>query len=81
MNSHTTIKSDAWGFGGKPAKADDSPADKLLRVVDAGLCGVIFVAPYFFGGRHDMGRLLLVSFIAVTAIAWFIRQAMLPAAR
>lgn len=53
----------------------------LLRVVDAGLCGVIFIAPYFFGGRHDMGRLLLVSIIAVTACAWFARQALLPAAR
>lgn len=56
-------------------------ADVLQYVVDAGLCGIIFVAPYFFGGRHDLGRLLLVSMIAVTAVAWFARQAMLPAAR
>jgi O-antigen ligase/tetratricopeptide (TPR) repeat protein len=49
--------------------------------VDLGLCGVIFVAPYFFGGRHDFGRLVFVALVAATAVAWFTRQAMLPAAR
>lgn len=53
----------------------------LLRVVDAGLCGVIFIAPYFLGGRHDFGRLVFVGLVAVTAVAWFARQAMLPTAR
>ena len=79
--AHTSPKNDGWGFGSRPVVSDRPAADVLLRVVDAGLCGVIFVAPYFFGGRHDMGRLLLVSIIAVTATAWFIRQSMLPVAR
>src|SRR5438270_411786 len=69
------------GLSRRPAKDSQPAADALLRVVDAGLCGVIFIAPYFFGGRHDLGRLLLVSIIVVTATAWFLRQAMLPLAR
>ncbi len=81
MTLSATPKSDGWGIHRQPANVGQPAADVLLRVVDAGLCGVIFVAPYFFGGRHDMGRLLLVSIIAVTATAWFARQAMLPAAR
>jgi hypothetical protein len=52
----------------------------LLHVVDGGLIGIIGIAPYFFGGRHDVGRLLLVSLIAITSAAWFLRQAMLPQA-
>jgi tetratricopeptide (TPR) repeat protein len=64
-----------------PAGADSPVTAHLLRVVDLGLCGVIFVAPYFFGGRHDLGRLVLVSLIGATAAAWFVRQALLPAAR
>jgi len=64
-----------------PASDDPPLANHLLRVVDVGLCGVILVAPYFFGGRHDFGRLILVSLIALTSAAWFVRQALLPAAR
>src|SRR5262245_52039343 len=56
-------------------------SDALLRVVDAGLIGINCVAPIFFGGRHDFGRLVLVSLIGVTATAWFIRQALLPGAQ
>ena len=46
----------------------------LLRVVDLGLAGVIFVAPLFLGGRHPLGKLVLVSLICVTALAWLARQ-------
>lgn len=46
-----------------------------LQIVDFGLVGVIFVAPLFFGGRHDLGRFVLVLLCAVTASAWSIRQA------
>jgi O-antigen ligase/tetratricopeptide (TPR) repeat protein len=70
----------SWGARSQPASGAALPS-ALLRVVDAGLCGVIFVAPYFFGGRHDLGRLVFVSIVAVTAVAWFLRQALLPAAR
>jgi len=69
----------SWG-GGHTADERRSCAENLLSVVDAGLLGVIFIAPYFFGGRHDVGRLVLISLIAVTAAAWFIRQTILPAA-
>jgi O-antigen ligase/tetratricopeptide (TPR) repeat protein len=69
----------SWGSNAR--KVEQTSAASLLRVVDAGLCGIVFVAPYFFGGRHDVGRLVFVSFVAVTAVAWFARQATLPSAR
>lgn len=53
-----------------------APSDRwLLSVVDAGLAGVLCIAPMFFGGRHDLGRLVFVSLVAVTAVAWFLLQA------
>lgn len=51
-------------------------SDWLLQIVDAGFAGVICVAPFLFGGRHDLGRLVLVILIGVTALAWFTRQAL-----
>ncbi len=70
-----------WGSNARSADNGAALTKSLQRVVDSGLCGVIFVAPYFFGGRHDLGRLVFVSLIAVTATAWFARQALLPASR
>ena len=59
----------------------DTAAHQLLGIVDASLCGIIFVAPYFLGGRHDLGRLVFVMLVAMAAAAWFTRQALLPSAR
>ena len=79
--SITSTTANPWAAPRAAARDDPPLANHLLRVVDFGLCGVIFVAPYFFGGRHDLGRLVLVSLIALTAAAWFTRQALLPTAR
>ena len=49
-------------------------AETCLRVVDAGFCGTIFIAPLFFGGRHDLGRFVFVVFACITALAWCCRQ-------
>jgi O-antigen ligase/tetratricopeptide (TPR) repeat protein len=69
------------GWGTPVASAEGGAVGNfLLRVVDFGLIGVICVAPFFFGGRHDLGRLVLVSLIAVTSSVWFLRQAMLKEA-
>jgi tetratricopeptide (TPR) repeat protein/O-antigen ligase len=68
------------GWNQETASGSSAIADTMRQVVDLGLCGVIFVAPYFFGGRHDLGRLVLVSIVAVTAIAYFARQTMLATA-
>ena len=57
-----------------PAQDATSLDSWLLSIVDLGLAGVIFVAPYFFGGRHDLGRLVFVALVAVTAAAWWLRQ-------
>lgn len=61
----------------KPPHREDSDLIQrgLLGVVDLGLASVICIAPFIFGGRHDMGRFVFVSLVAVTAAAWFIRQA------
>ncbi len=75
-------------FGVTRSRADQlsvgargAAAHQLLALVDASLCGIIFVAPYFFGGRHDLGRLVFVLLTAIAATAWFTRQALLPSAR
>jgi O-antigen ligase/tetratricopeptide (TPR) repeat protein len=46
----------------------------LLRIVDLGICGLIFVAPLFFGGRHGLGRFVLVLLASGTALAWLVLQ-------
>ncbi|QEG36653.1 O-antigen ligase family protein [Bythopirellula goksoeyrii] len=46
----------------------------LLKTVDLGLGAIIFVAPHLFGGRHPLGRLVIVALCVATAIAWFARQ-------
>jgi O-antigen ligase/tetratricopeptide (TPR) repeat protein len=52
----------------------------LLRVVDAGLAGCIFVVPFLIGGRHPVGRLALVTLAVVVAVAWAVRQCVLSEA-
>lgn len=74
----TTAQDVPWWQNAPVASKSRRPSEMFLLMVDAGLCGVIFVAPYFFGGRHDLGRLVLVLLIALTAAAWFFRQALLP---
>lgn len=80
MHRSSSTKSAAWG--GSPAAHAERLAsyDLLLRVVDGGLCGITCVAPFFFGGRHDLGRLVFVVLVAVVSTAWFARQALLPIA-
>jgi O-antigen ligase len=46
----------------------------LLRIVDCGLCGVIFVVPLLMGGRSALGQLVLSALASVVACAWFLRQ-------
>ncbi len=49
-------------------------AAHCLRLVDAGFLGILFIAPLFFGGRHDFGRLVFVLLSIVVALAWCGRQ-------
>lgn len=53
----------------------------LLQLVDAGLIGVIFLAPLFMGGRGDIGRLVYVTFVFSTAVCWIVRQCLPTVAR
>jgi len=63
-----------------PLLVTDSPTHvervrgTLLKIVDLGIWGLIFVAPLFFGGRHGLGRFVLVLLASGTALAWLILQ-------
>lgn len=57
-------------FGGDAVDLDSF----LLHVVDAGLAGCILVIPWFLGGRHAAGQLVLVALAATVATAWACRQ-------
>lgn len=46
----------------------------LLRAVDFGILGVVFLAPLFMGGRHPVGELVYVALVAITATAWCARK-------
>jgi O-antigen ligase len=48
----------------------------LLRVVDGGLAGVIFLVPLLMGGRHAIGQLALTIFAVTAALAWAVRQSL-----
>ncbi len=51
-----------------------STADRLLLgVVDGGMGAIIFAAPYFMGGRHPLGQLVVVLLAVVVAVAWMVR--------
>jgi O-antigen ligase/tetratricopeptide (TPR) repeat protein len=45
-----------------------------LNLVDASIAGVIFVGPHLFGGRHFLGRFVILACCVVAAVAWFSRQ-------
>ena len=49
-------------------------AGVCLRVFDACLLGILFLAPLFFGGRHPLGRSVFIVFAGVAGVAWFLRQ-------
>jgi len=54
--------------------AERSVGFLLLQIVDIAFLGIIFIAPYFMGGRHPLGRFVFVVFVVVLAFAWFTHQ-------
>ncbi|MCA9237599.1 MAG: O-antigen ligase family protein [Planctomycetales bacterium] len=54
--------------------ASERLAAQALAATDAGLAGVVFVAPLFLGGRHDIGRFLFAAFVALTAVSWAVHR-------
>ena len=46
----------------------------LLKIVDGGLAGCIFLVPLLLGGRQALGQLVLVALAVIVASAWIIRQ-------
>ena len=80
-NRHELTTASAGMDDGPPGTGPGGPlAARLLAAVDAGLVATTCAAPMVFGGRHDLGRLVFVSLVGLTAIAWFARQSLLPKA-
>ncbi len=46
----------------------------LLKIVDGGLAGCIFLVPLLMGGRQALGQLALVTLAVAAALAWILRQ-------
>ncbi|MCH8840107.1 MAG: hypothetical protein IH831_05410, partial [Planctomycetes bacterium] len=74
MRSEKAISRNWLSSDKRPAATNFSVEAICLQIVDFGLMGIIFVAPLFFGGRHDLGRFVLVLLCVVIAVAWSIRQ-------
>ena len=50
----------------------------LNRIVDGGLASILFIAPLAMAGRFAVGRLILVTLIGITAIAWGMTRVLSP---
>jgi hypothetical protein len=59
----------------KPGAAGGRVEAALLKIVDGGMAGVIFIVPWIMGGRDAIGQLILATLAVLTALAWFVRQA------
>ncbi|MGB6041989.1 MAG: O-antigen ligase family protein [Pirellulales bacterium] len=63
---------------GIPLPTEKSDADQpntwLTHACDFALMGVIFVAPYFMGGRHPLGQLVFVLFVVLFAVTWLVQK-------
>lgn len=77
-----TRQNTGWSLGSRaaPTRWTDRAAAQWLVAVDAGLAATFCLAPFVFGGRHDLGRLVFVAVVALTAVAWSLRQSLLPQA-
>ncbi len=58
----------------KGASHESSVSAALLTTVDVGLGAIIFIGPHLLGGRHPLGRFVIVTLSVVIAIAWFARK-------
>ena len=69
----------AWGasYGG----ATETLQRWSLRTSDAALAGLLFAAPLWLGGRHDLGRFVYATLCVVAATAFCLHQALQRKAR
>ncbi len=52
----------------------DRAAAACLKIVDYSMWAIVFVGPHLFGGRHLLGRFVILSLCVVASVAWFARQ-------
>ena len=74
MHSSSVFSSQHSSMAKPQALSELSLSAACLKIVDYGIGAIIFIAPMFFGGRHDLGRGIFISLVAVVSVAWFIRQ-------
>jgi len=73
-----------WTASKRPHSARStasSAADWCLSIVDWGIAAIVLVAPFFFGGRHLLGRFVFIALTCIVSIAWLTHQAMKRDAR
>ena len=62
-------------------RSNETPSEAVaavcLKIVDACLLGIIFVAPLFLGGRDAFGRMLFIVLGCTSGVAWLVRQSLL----
>lgn len=58
------------GFG-----SATSDASKSVEMVDLVLLAILLIAPLFFGGRDDLGRLALVAMASTAGLVWLWSEA------
>jgi len=66
-SDHRQNAASAGWSGGEPWPA-------TLKVVDAGLLAIYWLAPFFMAGRQAFGQLMLCVLASLTAIAWCVHQ-------
>ncbi len=72
MESHLGFKGSTSAASG--GRREGKLETLLLRTVDGGLAGAIFVVPLLLGGRQALGQLVLVALAVAAALAWAVRR-------
>src|SRR5690242_7221511 len=55
-------------------ESDNPIVQALSTVVDVGLIGIPMAAPWFMGGRHPLGELVIVLLAVVVSLAWLVAR-------
>ena len=69
----TELHLSSWG---QPRRHSEglSVESICMQVVDFGIAAIVFATPLLLGGRHPLGRLILVALCGIIAFSWCVRQ-------
>jgi O-antigen ligase/tetratricopeptide (TPR) repeat protein len=74
MSSWNKSTGHSRNFRTTAGSSSDFVSSTLLKAVDVGIGSIIFVGPFMLGGRHPLGRFVILALCVATAVAWFWRQ-------